>query len=76
MMINKRLIGIVDDSQKYITGNVLVQWFSLLANVVMIFSITNLLQGLYLNTVIPQSFMLIAVITVSYTHLDVYKRQF
>ena len=62
MMINKRLIGIVDDSQKYITGNVLVQWFSLLANVVMIFSITNLLQGLYLNTVIPQSFMLIAVI--------------
>ena len=62
MMINKRLIGIVDDSQKYITGNVLVQWFSLLANVVMIFSITNLLQGLYLNTVIPQSFMLVAVI--------------
>ena len=33
MMINKRLIGAVPESKKYIAGNVIVQWMSLIANV-------------------------------------------
>ena len=47
MMINKRLIGTVAESKKYIAGNVMLQWCSLAANIAMMFSITDLLAGLY-----------------------------
>lgn len=47
MMINKRLIGTVAESKKYIAGNVVLQWCSLAANISMMFSITNLFAGLY-----------------------------
>ena len=48
MMINKRLIGIVPESRKYIAGNVALQWLSLVANIVMMTSITTLLSALYI----------------------------
>ena len=35
MMIDKRLIGMVPESKKYVAGNVLMQWISLAANVVL-----------------------------------------
>lgn len=44
MMINKRLIQTVDDSKKYIAGNVICQWCSLVSNIAMIFSISYLIQ--------------------------------
>lgn len=47
MMINKRLIDTVSESKKYIVGNVVYQWISLVANIVMMVSITNLLGKLY-----------------------------
>ena len=47
MMINKRLIGTVPESRKYIAGNVALQWVSLAANIVMMASITRLLAGLF-----------------------------
>ena len=47
MMINKRLIGTVAESRKYIAGNVVLQWCSLAANIAMMFSITNLFAVLY-----------------------------
>ena len=50
MMINKRLIGIVPESRKYIAGNVTLQWLSLVANIVMMTSITTLLSALYAHT--------------------------
>lgn len=34
-MMNKRLIGTVKESKKYIAGNVFFQWVSLCANIVM-----------------------------------------
>ncbi|MDE7362483.1 MAG: ABC transporter ATP-binding protein/permease [Oscillospiraceae bacterium] len=46
MMINKRLISTIGRSKKYIAGNVIVQWFSMIFNIVMIFSIANLLGKL------------------------------
>lgn len=49
MMINKRLIGEVSESKKYIAGNVLLQWCSLLANIVIMTSITSLLAGLFVG---------------------------
>lgn len=50
MMINKRLIGTVKESKKYIAGNVLCQWLSLAANITMMGSIAHLLQSLYEGT--------------------------
>ncbi|MBQ2986293.1 MAG: ABC transporter ATP-binding protein/permease [Tyzzerella sp.] len=46
MMINKRLIGIVPESKKYIAQNVLFQWISLLSNITMMIAITSLLGQL------------------------------
>lgn len=47
MMINKRLIGTVSESKKYIAGNVILQWLSLVANIAMMSSITVLLAKLF-----------------------------
>lgn len=49
-MINKRLIGTVRESKKYIAGNVVLQWCSLVANIVMMAAITKLLGGLLQGT--------------------------
>ena len=46
MMIDKRLIGTVSESKRYIFINVALQWGGLLANIVMIFAITGFLGGL------------------------------
>lgn len=47
MMINKRLIGTVSDSKKYIACNVIFQWLSLAANITMMIRIARLLSGLF-----------------------------
>ena len=49
-MINKRLIGTVSESKKYIVGNVAAQWCSLAANIVMMTAVTGLLASLYDKT--------------------------
>jgi ABC-type transport system involved in cytochrome bd biosynthesis fused ATPase/permease subunit len=50
MMINKHLINTVKESKKYVAGNVTLQWCSLASNIVMMFSITKLLAGLFAQT--------------------------
>lgn len=50
MMINKRLIGIVPESRRYIAGNVAMQWCSLAANIALMTSIACFLQGIYEGT--------------------------
>ena len=47
MMINKRLIGTVKESRKYIAGNVICQWISLVANITMMGAIARMLQSLF-----------------------------
>lgn len=47
MMINKRLIATVEESKKYIAGNVALQWCALAANIAMIGAICRLLEQLY-----------------------------
>lgn len=51
MMIDKRLIGTVAESKKYIAGNVISQWVSLAANISMMGAIAKMLQNLYEGTV-------------------------
>lgn len=50
MMMNKRLISVVSENKKYIAGNVVLQWCSLVANIVMMATITSLLGGLFRRT--------------------------
>ena len=50
MMIDKRLVGQVSGSKKYIAGNVALQWVSLLANIAMMCAITKLIAGLWDGT--------------------------
>lgn len=50
MIINKRLIGTVSESKKYIAGNVAAQWCSLAANIVMMTAVTGLLASLFHKT--------------------------
>lgn len=44
--MNKRLIAMVDESKKYIAGNVIFQWLGMLANILMMYSITGFLGTL------------------------------
>ncbi len=47
MMINKRLIGLVPQSRRYIALNVALQWCSLVANIAMIAVFCRLLEHVY-----------------------------
>lgn len=46
MMINKRLIGTVKESKKYIAANILFQWISLAWNILMMVAIAKMLESL------------------------------
>ena len=65
MMINKRLIGTVKDSRKYIVGNVVAQWCSLIANIVMMIGITRLFSDIYNKTYSVKSMCVISGIIIT-----------
>lgn len=65
MMINKRLIGTVSESKKYIAGNVIFQWISLLANIVMMVGITYLLGSIFKGTAEMGTFLIVAIIALA-----------
>ena len=65
MMINKRLIGTVAESKKYIAGNVVLQWCSLAANIAMMFSITGLFANLYYGNATTGTLWLTAAVVVA-----------
>ena len=63
MMINKRLIGTVKESKKYIAGNVVSQWVSLAANITMMAAIAKMLESLYEESAIEGKIALTAAVT-------------
>lgn len=64
MMINKRLIGTVPESKKYIARNVILQWVSLVANIMMMFAISSLLAKLFLKTADTKDIIITVIIAV------------
>lgn len=60
MMINKRLISTVKDSRKYIVRNVVAQWCSLIANIIMMIGITRLFSDIYNKTYSVKSMCVIS----------------
>ena len=65
MMINKRLIGAVPESKKYIAGNVALQWCSLCANIAMMSAVTELFAALFAGSM-TQSKIVTTVVLVSH----------
>ena len=65
MMIDKRLIGMVPESKKYVAGNVLMQWISLAANVVLMMSITRFFASLYAKNMTGKDFAVFSVIAIT-----------
>ena len=65
MMINKRLIGAVPESKKYIAGNVALQWCSLCANIAMMSAVTELLAALFAGEVTQSKIVTTAVIALA-----------
>lgn len=65
MMINRRLIGTVSESKKYVAGNVVFQWCSLISNIVMMASITNLLCGLYKGEAGTEKLMVTSIVVLA-----------
>lgn len=64
MMINKRLIGTVKDSKRYITGNVICQWVSLCANIGLMIAITSFIGRLFEKTITMPDFAMLFLIAV------------
>ena len=64
MMINKRLIGTVSESKKYVAGNVVFQWCSLVANIAMMTAVTSLLASLWAKTADKDSILITVVVAV------------
>lgn len=49
-MIKTRLVKLLADSKKYIIYVILFQWLNLISQVVMVFTLADLIERLYLNT--------------------------
>lgn len=64
MMMNKRLIGTVRESKKYVVGNVISQWISLAVNIGMMAAIAKMLQSLYMGTIGSRQVALTAILAV------------
>ena len=76
MMINKRLINEMGDTKKYIKLQVFLQWIALLCNIVMVFTLTGLLQkaingGVQTDEVIKTALVFIVVMAIR--HIVMYK---
>lgn len=64
MMINKRLIGTVAESKKYIAGNVILQWCSLTANIALMLSISRMLAELFRGSASVQLFTVTEIVVI------------
>ena len=66
MMINKRLIALIEESKKYIGLTVLYQWIALLANIVFMYSLARMIQALFMDYfVLEEQLVFIALCLIS-----------
>ena len=54
MMMNKRLIGMVPESRKYVAGCVAIQWANLIVNIAAMTAAARTLAALYARTLTAQ----------------------
>ena len=65
MMIKSWLIRIVGKTKQYIAANVLASWIGLLANIVVVFSIADLLELVYFDTYTAKDIQTTIILAVS-----------
>lgn len=65
MMINKKLIKMVGEGKKYIFYNVLCQWLSLIANIVMMLVVARFLESLYQGSLTMKKTFITILIAIS-----------
>jgi ABC-type transport system involved in cytochrome bd biosynthesis fused ATPase/permease subunit len=65
MMINKRLIHMVDESMRFIKKNVAFQWFSMLCNVVFTVCMAYLLEQLWRGSRSNRQWLIAAVVMIA-----------
>ncbi len=65
MMINKRLIGTVKESKKYIAGNVAFQFASLIANIFLMWALTDFMASLFNNSFNQQNLIRTVIISIA-----------
>jgi len=82
MMINKRLIALIEESKKYIGLTVLYQWIALLANIVFMYSLARMIEALFMDYFVFEeqlvfiALCLIAVVTRIFCKLAQHKTSF
>jgi ABC transporter related len=82
MMINKRLIALIEESKKYIGLTVLYQWIALLANIVFMYSLARMIEALFIDYFVFEeqlvfiALCLIAVVTRIFCKLAQHKTSF
>lgn len=64
-MFSKRLINMVSESRKYIFLSVLTQWISLLANVVLMYKITQILEAAFQSSISEKQIITVIVTAVA-----------
>ena len=64
MMINKRLIGTVGESRRYVMLNVVFQWFTLISNILMMGTVAYLLNALHQGSATQTTFIATIGVTV------------
>ncbi len=64
-MIDKRLTAIIPESMKYVIGNVIFQWLSLIGNIAMMTSISSFLAALLAGNVDKSTIILTIVVTLA-----------
>ena len=64
MMINKRLIQMAGESKKYIIKNVILQWISLVCNIISIFLMGILLEHIFRGLFILPMIIFVAIVIV------------
>lgn len=62
MMINKRLIGMVSESKKYVAGNVAIQWCGLGANIGLMFAVSGTIEKVYKKQMEPKDYGILAAV--------------
>ena len=62
MMMNKRLIGMVPESRKYVAGCVAIQWANLIVNIAAMTAAARTLAALYARTLTAQGAAVMALV--------------
>lgn len=66
-MFDKRLMQLCQESKKYIVGNIILQWFELCLNVIMIMTVANIIEDIYNKELVIRSDLIASLFVIAIT---------